>query len=341
MLRYITLSLCLVGILISPAQAETLKIYKFTSNFVDCVKSHEDEKSYYSASGLAESGLMNGTDKIPSGSLNGNYWNYMDCLSLAEGGTTNETLTVTQTCPEIKFTVNERAYYVPPSADGKIIGMAGNYWKCSGNNWVATNGTISGPGEVDITPPENEDKASCGVQVGLNSNNCLFSVDEGDLGLSSAGDLLSRAHNASISLKYGPDFGDFEANYQGESIAVCNDGNWEVQHNKTSCEPLACNVGEEVTWSGFSNGSQVICDGAVDEDGDVIANAVAGGGSATLFGSLALARLYSVVMEGSAEFACGVNGWQEVRSNCSRKAQNDLVCNAVNNENGNIFYVCN
>jgi hypothetical protein len=319
-------------------KAETLKTYNFTANFVDCVKGHENEKSYYTSSGLAESGLMNGADKIPSGSIDGNYWDYMECLSLADGGTRNHTLAEVDTCPEIRFSVNQRSYYVPPAADGKIIGMAGNYWRCDAGAWTTESGVVSGP---DITPtpsPVNEDKEQCGVQASLSTNRCLFSVTVDDLGVSTSGSLLKKNHGSSISLSYGPDYGDYDATHQGHSQAICNDGNWELQAGETQCSELMCNVGESVTWSGISEGKQVICDGTIAEDGTVIANSTQGGLDPTIFADIFFARAMSKVMEGEAVFACGVNGWQEVTSTCKRLKPAELTCEGYPGRNG--YYYC-
>lgn len=307
-------------------RATELRTYKFTSNFVDCVKSHEDEKGEYTQSGLAESGLMNGRSKIPSGAIDGNYWTYMNCLRLSESGTSNETLPTARTCDEIRFSVNGKSYYVPPSVDGKKLGLAGRFWVCQNGSWVSDSGVIDVPDGSDVTPPENNDKSPCGVSSVMTYEGCPFKITASDLGTNANGSVKTRNHGASLSVFYGPEYGDVDALSQGEGVAVCNNGSWSIDTAQSECEALSCDINETVTWAGYDGGAQLICDGNVGYGGSVTANGVAGGISAPVYSTEALARALTVIKEGSAQFSCSANGWIEVSSSCTKKPSNELVC---------------
>lgn len=326
LLPILTASLLLVTATTSAAE---LKTYKFTSNFVDCVKSHESEKSEYSQSGLAESGLMNGRSKIPSGSIDGNYWSYMNCLTPAEGGTTSETLASAQTCDEIRFAVNGKRYYVPPSVEGKQIGLAGKFWTCRNGSWQTGSGTIQNPEGDDVTPPENEDKLACGTSTNMGFQGCAFNVTQKELGRDGNGRVRNRSHGSTISLFYGPDYGNYQATSQGSAVATCNDGSWSLDLNQTNCQALSCDIGEEVTWSGYQNGEQLSCEGDVSYGGNATAEPVPGGDLSPLFPTLSLAKLNTKIMEGNAQFACGVNGWKLISSTCRVKPADSLICRAT------------
>ncbi len=307
-------------------QATELRTYKFTSNFVDCVKSHEGEKGEYTQSGLAESGLMNGRSKIPSGAIDGNYWNYMDCLSLSESGTTNEVLSTASTCDEIRFSVNGKSYYVPPSVDGKKLGLAGRFWVCESGSWVSDSGVIDVPDGSDVTPPENNDDSPCGVSSEMNYRGCPFLITSSDLGANADGSIKTRNHGASLSIFYGPEYGDVNALAQGEGVAICNNGSWSVDTTQTTCEALSCDINETVRWAGYDSGSQLICDGRVGYGGSVTANPTTGGNPIPVYSTEYIARALTVIKEGSAQFTCSLNGWIEVSSTCSKKPSSELVC---------------
>ncbi|MEG3764872.1 hypothetical protein [Alteromonas sp. 14N.309.X.WAT.G.H12] len=318
-----------IMLLAAPATAETLKTYTFTSNYIDCVKEHEAEKNEYTQSGLADSGLMNGQSDIPSDSLDGNYWSYMNCLSLADGGTVNETLSTTNACEEIRFSVNGKSYYVPPSADGKEVGLAGRFWVCSNGTWTSADGTIDNPDGTDTTTPENEEKASCGESSSMTYQGCVFNVGEEDLGIGSDGSVRTKNHGTSLTVYYGPDYGDDDATSEGSAVVSCDNGTWSLDVEQMSCQVLSCDIGDEVTWTGYQDGKLRLCDGTVSYGGSVTANAISGDGAATVYPLESLARANTKIMEGSAQFTCGVNGWQLAYSTCEMKASSSLICSAT------------
>lgn len=302
------------------ASTSDMKTYRFTSNFVNCVKQYKSQSEEYVQAGNSMSSLMNGRGVIGGGKLDSSYWTYMDCLSPSASGTVSSALTVGKTCPEIDINTNYGRLYVPAGVEGKRVGVLGHFWSCQSGSWKKEDGAISMPGGDDIAPPQ--EKSSC-LEKTVSWNNCSFK-------------LSGTKHGLTVEDNYGPYFGDLSSDYEGKYLAQCKDGDFILED--ASCEPVACMEGEKVEWVGSgSSGDSALCSGEVDYDG-VVQNTKAG---ITYYKTEWIAKLHTKIIEGEATFVCKNNKWVKSTdrpSTCKIKPINELDCASQKIGKDNLYY---
>lgn len=312
MRRLLFLSLVLLSS--SNALADEMRIYGFTSNFVDCVKSHTNEKDQFTRAGNSESGLMNGREDLAGGELGSSYWSYMSCLNNADSGTVNKKLSVSKTCEKVELDTSYGYFYLPPGVEGKKIGRAGYYWGCSSGSWSKVSGDVVNPGGVNIPEPAIKNK-SCN-QKEINISSCKFN--------------LSSTKNGQTSEDaYGPLWGDESSSVEGSILASCNNGSFTVV--SSSCKQVNCQEGETVTWSGVNSvGAGAFCSGEVNYAGEAQHRKV----ERRYFASETLAIIGTRIIDGSSSFVCHDGEWVnkgDVNSTCSVKIRDDLDCHSKDN----------
>lgn len=302
--------------------ASNMKTYGFTSDFVDCVKRHSAESDNYVRHGKSQSSLMNGSG-ISGEPLNSSYWAYMNCLSASNSGTSNESLSIGRTCRQMSISSPYGTLNIPPGIEGKKIGISGHFFKCSSGNWVSTSGAITNPGGGEISPEPPENNASCSTET-ITLGGCYFSLD-------------GTTHGQTSSDKYGPFWGDSDAQAEGEYLAYCRNGNYELVNS--SCEPVSCQDGEKVEWGGIGpKGEGVLCSGSVSYNGQVEHNKA----DPVYYKSLIMARLGTKIISGKASFICKKNKWvlsEGESPTCSLKASAALDCGSKTT-NGEKLYYC-
>lgn len=301
-----------------------MRTYTFTSKFIECVKKFDVQNNQFSMPGKSDSSLMNGTDTITvSGGKPSNYWSYMNCLSLAEGGTSSSVLDTADTCPEYKTTIMGVDIYLPPSRQGKRVGVRGRFFVCQSGNWSMSNGDVSIPGGgviEEISQPE-----SC-PQKNYTLNSCSFTLSEASNG-------------ESVSDRYGPVYGDKNATSEGSVRAICSDGNFIV--TEKTCRASTCTSGQEMVWQGrSSDGRMGYCKGEVAHDGFASSVSV----TRRYFSNLITAKLNTVSVSGTAVYLCDQGQWKldadSPSTYCDVKSQDDLICDSVTSESGATRYYC-
>lgn len=293
----------------SLAKADELRTYLFTSSFVDCVQSGRERSDTV---GSVDSSEMGGENVISGEKLDGQYWNYMNCLSKVNSGVNNESLRQTVSCPGAWVRWGASSLYISPATHGKKVNLNGAVLSCNAGQWSAsgTNVTIS-----DSPSGRN----SCAVetkQIGA----CEYS-------------LPSKPDGSSVkvfsNIVSGVSSNGF---YSGEALFSCVDGVWSSQVESTVCEQQRCEIGEVVTWSS----GDAVCDGVVD-----------GSGRASLlekeniyFSTLLEAKNKTKVQQGSASFSCSSGGWKFVSGSCKQKTLNELVCKTRLTSTGMVEHFC-
>lgn len=303
--------------------ASQLKIYDFTYSFVECVKSNSSQSDNYTRVGKVDSSLMNGEGIIVSSDLNGSYWDYMDCLSPSNSGTQNRNLEEALTCPGVNFNLSDRRFYVPPSVDGKKIGIANRFWLCSGGSWRESDGVIVIPNGQNINTPTPYMSGDCESEI-IKSGRCTFELKEAKDGFNSED-------------QFGSIFGDDWNGYSGNIIANCTNGSFRVMSN--TCVIDQCISNEAVEWSnssGSSGDSLSTCKGNVSYNGDV----VTGEQERQYFSSLKEAISLTKVNLGSATFNCREGSWVRPSSAlCRTKTSSELNCSSIKGAgDGDLFF---
>jgi hypothetical protein len=306
-----------------------LRTYSFTADFVGCVKGYASELDDFTVPGVADSSLMNGRTVITGGTeLNGDYWNYMDCLSKARGGTTNEALATAIRCPAIDVSLGGKKLSINSGREGKNIGVSGYFWRCTGGAWVRAAGIERDPidGNENIDTPDTRTSCDSVVKTDVDGN-CSFNLG-------------STTHGRVVEDFFGPKFGD-EAEFQGYGRYVCQGGSYQAV--SVRCTPSACQAGTPVSWVGVSDGLGSIisrCDGLVDEVGFARQSNV----PKTYYPSLIEAKLRTVSTSGSAQFACHDSEWVLPKTNpvkaCSRKPSSELECGTIVIDGIKELYFC-
>ncbi|MAF42694.1 MAG: hypothetical protein CMI54_00805 [Parcubacteria group bacterium] len=302
------------------ASSGDMRTYSFTSNFIDCVKKYKDQSDEYAQAGNSMSSLMNGRGVVSGGELDSSYWTYMNCLSSSASGTASTALPVGRTCSEVKIETSYGRLYIPPGVEGKRVGVSGNFWKCTSGSWVRDSGKVVVPGGDDITPPPQEE--SCDLET-VEYKGCQFTLG-------------STSNGQTVSDNFGPYFGDLSSNVEGRYLAVCRNGHFESV--EASCEPVSCNEGERVEWTGLNSyGDSALCSGEVDYDG-VVQHAKS---NIVYYKSEWMAKLHTKIIEGEATFVCKDNRWVKSTdrpSTCSVKSINELRCQSKTVGGEKLFY---
>lgn len=304
--------------------AEDMRIYGFTSSFVDCVKSYNSEKDEYSRAGNSESGLMNGRSKLAGAPLDSSYWSYMSCLENSQSGTVNSSLDIGKTCDKVELNTSYGDFYIPPGVDGKKVGVLGYYWECSNGSWSKIDGEVINPDGENIEAPPVQNQR-CDEQE-FNISSCKFNVS-------------SKKHGQTAEDAYGPLWGDLTASSEGRILTSCNNGSYEVI--SSTCNPVNCQAGETVSWSGTNAvGVGSYCSGKVNEDGSVFHEAA----PRVYFASENLAKIGTRIISGESKFVCHEGEWVSLVGNdssCSVKTIEELNCQSVSiNDDENREYYC-
>lgn len=298
------------------AGASELRIYGFTSTFVDCVRAFESESDSSSNQGVAQSALMNGHSVLSGQKLDGQYWQYMDCLTPTNSGVDNTVLAQTSSCPELRINLGDREVYVPPSVSGKVFSLGRSSWVCQGGQWTRDTGGGEG-GVSDPVPEKFESCSSSNFKV----DNCTFP-------------LPSRLHGASISAVSMLSDSIDGVFYSGRAPFVCNDGKWTVSEPDVECRPSYCNESQRVSWN--SPDSLTQCSGMIHSDGSVVHEPSV----EIYFSSLAEALRMTKSMVGHAEFSCTHSGWKPIVTSCAQKGPNELACKERTTAIGTKEYSC-
>lgn len=288
------------------SMAADMRIYNFTSAFIDCVKQHEQDEQKLSSEGTSVSALMNGGESIPSGQIKTNYWSYMNCLSRADSGTANESLPAGGGCADVSITSDYGELYIPPGMDGKVVNVRGYSWTCSGGSWQST-------GEPSL--PD----AGCNSQV-ITSNACRF-------------EFAGSKHGQNVESWFGPNAGTLNATSEGHARASCNNGQLTI--TASTCTPSACESGSEVSWVDLQTGAY--CSGNVASDGTVNSNTP----PRMYFPTLDSAKLAARVTTGAATFICTSGRWsQKGVATCAKKPVPQLNCSSLASATGGRKYYC-
>jgi hypothetical protein len=306
-----------------------LRTYSFTADFVDCVKGYASELDDFTVPGVADSALMNGRAVITGGTeLDGDYWNYMDCLSKARSGTANEALITTVRCPAIDVSLGGKSLSINSGREGKNIGLSGYFWRCSGGSWVRTTGVVRDPigGNEDIDTPDT--RTSCeSITKNDDNGNCSFTLG-------------SSEHGRVVEDFFGPKFGD-DAEFQGYGRYVCRGGAYEAV--SVRCAPSTCQSNVSVDWAGLSNVQEPVisrCSGRVNEAGFASQSDI----PRSYYPSLVEAKLRTIITTGSAQFVCHDNEWVLPKFNpvkaCTTKSSNELECGTIVIDGIKKLYFC-
>lgn len=288
------------------SMAADMRIYNFTSAFIDCVKQHEQDEQKLSAEGASVSALMNGGESIPSGQIKTNYWSYMNCLSRSDSGTANESLPAGSGCPDISITSDYGELYIPPGMDGKIVNIRGYSWTCSGGSWQST-------GEPSLS------KTGCNSQV-VTNNACRFEFAE-------------TRHGQSVESWFGPKAGSINSTSEGYARASCNNGQLTI--TASTCAPSSCEIGADVSWVDLQTGAY--CSGNVASDGTASSEIP----HRLYFPTLDSAKLGTRVTTGTATFVCMSGRWsQKGTATCARKLVPQLNCSSLASATGGRKYYC-
>lgn len=299
----------LIGLCSASVFAEELRIYGFTSSFVDCVKKHHEEERNYSKSGAAQSALMNGSSVLSGSELDGQFWQYMDCLTPASSGVDSRTLVQTTACPELDINLGDRRIYVPPSVNGKEFKLGGASWVCDNGVWGR-----SGTG-VDVTESPKPCPSS---QVSVGS--CQF-------------DVPSKPHGSSFwaqSIPASASGGEF---LSGESLFSCQNGAWAAVQGSSTCDRQVCDGGQTMTWSGNALSQ---CSGVIDHSGVAEQVEMVPRYFTTLKDAMSLTKLVT----GRAEYTCTNRGWKLISATCAQKNQANLSCSSRLTAIGTVEYSC-
>lgn len=288
--------------------AEEMKVYDFTADFVSCVKQYDAESDEYVRPGVSESSLMNGRSQLNAGSFDANYWAYMSCLTKNRGGTRSGALQKAQVCPERYVTTSRGQVYIPSGVSGKRVGVLGSFWVCNGSNWVTDSGAITLPGGGGKSAP-TVPSTGCAAKS-LSSGNCRF-------------DFPAMSHGSALLDRFGPTFGN-SGSYEGEMTALCNNG--VISPVSATCVASTCSSGATVSWSGATtSGQSALCSGVVSYDG----SASQGASAKQYFSSMELALLGTKIVTGSAYFGCESGRWVNLgaaNSICQLKSPAELRC---------------
>jgi hypothetical protein len=303
-----------------------LRTYSFTADFVDCVKGYASELDDFTVPGVSDSALMNGRTVITGGvELDGDYWNYMDCLSKARGGTANEALTTATRCPAIDISLGGKRLSINSGREGKNIGVSGYFWRCSNGAWVRTTGVNRDPvgGDENIDTPDT--RTSCDSVVKTDGGgNCSFNLGP-------------TTHGRVVEDFFGPKFGD-DAEFQGYGRYVCQGGNYEAV--SVRCNPSSCQAGESVAWVDTQGVIVSRCDGSVNNAGFASQSSP----HKTYYPSLVEAKLRTVITSGSAQFTCHNSEWVLPKNNpvkaCAAKLSSELECGTIIIDGIKKLYFC-
>lgn len=288
------------------SMAADMRIYNFTSSFIDCVKQHAQEEQESSADGTSVSALMNGGKSIPSGQIKNNYWSYMNCLSRTDSGTANISLPVGGGCEDISITSDYGQLYIPPGLDGKTVSIRGYSWTCSGGSWQPQ-------AEPELS------NAECDTQV-VTNNACRF-------------EFPGSRHGQSVEDWFGPKAGDLSATSEGYARGVCQNG--VLQISASTCAPSTCESGELVSWIDLQTGAY--CSGNVAGDGTVSSTPP----QRLYFPTLDSAQLRANVTTGAATFICTGGHWsQKGGATCAKKTVTQLNCSSLASATGGRKYYC-